>query len=350
MTADDFFAQAVEELADSSLSAGTPPDHHSRRVRTLVERRLSKNTVWAVTLRGFLDDPNDTDLRANVEFILQRVASSDPDFLRQLSEAMGQRSPYLGSEAAVPSSVEMDIRGNRNKVKDVAGHDINKNRTMKIGTAGILALALLGGGSYAAYKAHHNSGSGGTNNTQGVDVLSSARLSLPGVSIAIPKGWQAQPLPKRASTDGRAIYTEPEQCQSFWPQGATCDKAGVTVGRISPGWGTDPRSAAEHFFRSHLYVRKLTVLHRQNFAVDGCPAYALRARITYPERPNAIEEYVAIMTGPVTNPAAVHLPNHATLDYENSDLSYVLLGFDDTASAPSPSLMNTIVKSIRCQG
>lgn len=348
MMPDAFFAQAVEELAYSSLPATNSPNGHAQRLRALVEDRLSKNSVWEVTLRGFIDNPNDPDLRANVEFILRRVANSDTEFLTQLTETMGRRSASLGSETAAPSSARVEIKGNRNKIKDVAGRDINKSRTVKIGTAGLLALILLGGGSYATYKARQNSGVEPSNHVPASDLLSSARLSLPGVSIAIPRGWQIQSIAKNATIEGLAAYTDREPCQSFLPDGYMCTKGGANVGRISPDWGTSPRLAAEHFFRIHLFVRKLTVLHRQTLRIDGCIAYALKARVTYPERPNAIEEYVAIRTGPVANPEAVHLPNHASLAYKGSDLSYVLLGFDDTANAPPQSLMDAIAASIQC--
>jgi hypothetical protein len=53
------------------------------------------------------------------------------------------------------SAVSISLSGSRHKVRDVAGRDINKSRTIKIGSGALAALLLAGGGSYTAYRATH---------------------------------------------------------------------------------------------------------------------------------------------------------------------------------------------------
>ena len=115
-------------------------------------RALSRNSAWLVAFRAFVEAPTDPDLRANVEFMLQRVVTTDPSFLGQLRTAVDAEKS--GTRALSPGSVvSIALSGSKHKVRDVAGRDINKNRTIKIGSGVLAALLLAGGGSYTAYKA-----------------------------------------------------------------------------------------------------------------------------------------------------------------------------------------------------
>lgn len=142
-------------------------------------------------------------------------------------------------------------------------------------------------------------------------IFGSARLSLPGMSVGVPRGWQVD-------TSGLVASVDPEQCQSFWGSGANCSAGGFSISKITKARsGTTPQQYVQETVkqRSALsYVSNLTVMSQRSFTINGCQAYVAKWHVVYASPPNAFEEYAVVST--------------------RSGLEDIFLGFDDTSNRP----------------
>jgi len=318
----------MQKLAASSNTAADADHDQLVELRRTVEKRLSRNSVWLVALRGFIENPTDVDLRANLEFILRRVASSDPGFLEEMDHSLVLRPPAVVEPQRTPS-VQIDLKGSRNKVKDVAGRDINKNRTIRIGTAGLLALAVLGGGSYTVYRITHSG-----------PALSSSRMSLPGISIAPPKGWTNFP----ASAPGQlTMAMAPSGTGSCPPGSSTGSPRCIEAVAIStvPSYiysGNSPQQglrglANQRFDAVHASIRQATSLNQQAFTVNGCPAYKEEWHISWSQSPDTLEEWVVVKT---------------LTGYQGTHLASVFIRLADPSNPSPQALIDAMTSSIQC--
>jgi|SRR5450755_1473921 len=200
MTPDETVRTAVNLIGNHAARDTLP----SGPVLDTAARALSRNSTWTAALRGFLETPGDQDLRANVEFMLQRVASTDPAFLGQLSAAVDSENPP--PQPPAQSSSAITVHGSKNKIKDIAGRDVNKNRTIKIGSGALAVLLLAGGGSYTAYKATHTSHSGPPK-----AVISQSSLPFPESSYTPPPGTLCLLSSQEASAlEARTVTVPPK--------------------------------------------------------------------------------------------------------------------------------------------
>jgi hypothetical protein len=206
MKEDQTVQNAVKIIADHAAS-GTPI---SGPVLDTATRALSRNSTWTAAFCGFLETPGDPDLQASVEFMLQRVAVSDPAFLGQLRAAVDSESPPSQSPSA-ESSAGITVFGSKNKIKDVAGRDVNKNRTIRVGSGALAVLLLAGGGTYTAYKVTHS------NHLGAPQTRLQGSLPFPESAYAPPPGTLCLLSRKEASAlEGRKVKVPPKFNAAFF--------------------------------------------------------------------------------------------------------------------------------------
>jgi hypothetical protein len=316
----------LQRLAASpDATDGTNRDQLTE-LRLIVERRLSGNSVWLAAFHGFVENPADADLRANLEFILHRIGSSDPDFLAELGRSLGVQPPAATGPLPA-SSVHIDLKGSKNKIKDVAGRDINKNRTIRIGTTGLLALVLLGGGSYTVYHS-----------TRSEPALSSSPMSLPGISINPPKGWTSYPV----NSPLQLAMSPPRtgSCPTGLASGSLRCVEAVTLSRTPSNIysGNSPQAALQEtangrFSRLSTSIRQVDTLNHQALTINGCPAYEQEWRVSWSQPPSTLEEFVFVRT-----PTAV----------QGTNLGSVFIRLADSGNSSPQALMDAMVSSIQC--
>jgi hypothetical protein len=240
---------------------------------------------------------------------------------RQVSSA-DDGDTWMTPEPATPP-VQKPIK-QEDEPRISTGERIKKKIKQNKIVVGLLALVVLGAGSYAIYSVTSSG--------------SASRLSLPGISVVPPEGWTSYPV-----NESGVLSMAPPGAESGCPNtpsggGPRCID-GVTIYRNLEGVqsGDDPEGALQQlasirFNALRASIRNTTVLTRNALTIDGCPAYLTEWRVSWIGPPDTIEGWVTIRTNTA---------------YQNSYLAAVFIRFSAQDNNPSQMLM-AIVSSIMC--
>jgi hypothetical protein len=204
-----------------------------------------------------------------------------------------------------------------------AGRRVNKNRSIRICTVGLLAVLAVGCGSSAS----HGPVAGGVS-------LSHARLSLPGASVAMPRKWRNLSLPASEHAVAATPSLSPPCPNTLFGGPAACQDA-LTLASVP---GSDPRHALEQaaktrFMAMHSDIVATKIIRQGSAVFGGCPAYVTEWHVTWVQPPDTTEDLIVLRTG---------------VTYANSDLESVFIRFADTSAAPPRAVIDAIASSIRC--
>jgi hypothetical protein len=160
-------------------------------------------------------------------------------------------------------------------------------------------------------------------------------LSFPGISVAIPQGWQNLHLPASQHAVAAAPHLNPPCPNTIFGGPAACqDALSITSVRGSSAAQALEQAAHIRFNAMHHVIRAVAVLGHRAMTLDGCPAYMTEWHVTWVKQPSTLEERIVVRTG-VTN--------------ANSNLASVFIRFADTPDSRPQASINDIVSSIRCK-
>ena len=204
----------------------------------------------------------------------------------------------------------------------------SKSRSARPWIVGVLALLVLGAGSYIIYSVTQS----------GSPALSSKRMLLPGISVAPPQGWTSFPV----SQPGTLAMSPPGtgSCPANAPGGSPRCVEAVALFSGSPNMGSasSPQQglqqlASDRFNALQATVRQASVLSQQSFTVDGCQAYKKEWRVSWSGAPDTLESYVTVKT---------------RSPHQGHDLAAVFIRLSDSGDVSPQALMDAIVSSIQC--
>jgi len=213
-------------------------------------------------------------------------------------------------------------------------HEVALGATMRpaqlLGAAIVVAIVCPAAG--CSHSAGAAPGSGGQAATPIPGAH--ARLSRPGISVAIPQGWQDLRLPASQHVVAAAPRLNPPCPNTIFGGPAACQDA-LSIISVRGGSAAQAleQAARIRFNAMRHVIRAAAVLGHRAVTVGGCPAYMTEWHVTWVKQPSTLEERIVVRTG-VTN--------------AGSNLESVFIRFADTPDSRPQASINHIVSSIRC--
>jgi hypothetical protein len=200
-----------------------------------------------------------------------------------------------------------------------------------LGAAIVVAAVCLAAGCSHSAGAAPGSGGQAATPTAGAQ----ARLSFPGISVAIPRGWQNLRLPASQHAVAAVPRLNPPCPNTMFGGPAACQDA-VTITNVRGGSAAQAleQAARIRFNAMHHVIRAVAVLGHRAMTLGGCPAYMTEWHVTWVRQPSTLEERIVVRTG-VAN--------------ANSNLESVFIRFADTSDSRPRASIKEIVSSIRCK-
>ena len=160
------------------------------------------------------------------------------------------------------------------------------------------------------------------------------RLSRPGISIAMPAGWQTFHLPAPQHAVAAAPSLTPPCPNSVFGGQAACQDA-VSITDVP---GTSPARALKQaanvrFSAMHSDIVATDELRHGALTVGGCPAYLTEWHVTWIKPPSTLEERIVVKTGSTQ---------------ASPGLESVFIRFADTPGSHPQVSINGVVSSIQC--
>jgi len=200
-----------------------------------------------------------------------------------------------------------------------------------LGAATVVAVVCTAAGCSHSAGAAPGSGRQATAPISGAP----ARLSFPGISVAIPRGWQDLHLPASQHAVAAVPRLSPPCPNTMFGGPAACqDALSITSVRGGSAAQALEQAARIRFNAMHHVIRAVAVLGHRAMTVGGCPAYMTEWHVTWVKQPSTLEERIVVRTG-VTN--------------ANPNLESVFIRFADTPDSRPQSSIKDIVSSIRCE-
>lgn len=267
----------------------------------------------------------------------------DAAYCSKCGSPLGSQKPQASEPVRVMSAVSGEPDASRRPITSTyqrthppqaesgATGSSSKSSPAKPWFVGVLAMLVLGAGAYIIYSVTQ-SGSAGS---QG---LSSARMSLPGISVAPPQGWTSFPVSQAGSLS--MAPADGGSCSGNVSGGPLRCIEALTITRVSPGIysGDSPQQALQvlangRFNAIQSFLRQTTSLSQQAYTIDGCPAYKKEWHVSWTRPPDTLEGWVTVKT-------------HTA--YNNSYIATVFIRLADSGNASPQALMDAIVSSIQC--
>ncbi|MGH3222219.1 MAG: zinc-ribbon domain-containing protein [Streptosporangiaceae bacterium] len=247
----------------------------------------------------------------------------------QKPQVSGQiRMPGLSGEAGASRQpiTSADQRTHLAQAEYDTTGSSSKRRPARLWIVGVLVLLVIGAGSYIIYSVTQS----------GSPALSSAQMSLAGISVAPPQGWTSFPV----SQPSQVTMAPPGSgsCSANSPGGSLRCVEAVTLFRVPSSMysGNSPQQGLQQLASgrfSAVHARQVSVLSQQSFAVGGCPAYKKEWRVSWAGAPDTLESYVTVKTRSL---------------YQGHYLAAVFIRLSVSSKVSPQALMNTIVSSIQC--
>jgi hypothetical protein len=182
----------------------------------------------------------------------------------------------------------------------------------------VVLVLLLGAGIFIAIRLSGNSN----------------RLSLGGVSVAIPAGWHNANLPASQNAAAAEPSLSPPCPHSIFGGAPACQDALSLLGAQGANVEQALHEVSQaRFTAMQNYTTSVTVIRDQAMRVAGCPAYMTEWHVTWTSPPDTLEEGIAIRTG---------IANASTR------VVYVFIRFADNVGGSPQNMINAIVSSIQC--
>jgi hypothetical protein len=152
-----YLAQGAKQLGDKVRDGAVD------RLYKLIESRLSKTASGSVALESLREQPDDRSRATMVSAVLADVAEADPEFAKQLGQAVRDvGSRQYGTDAIVGGNQVTVRQGDRSRlrVRDFVAGD---KHTVRISTGGIIMgvvalVAVLGTTTAVSYNVGGNDG------------------------------------------------------------------------------------------------------------------------------------------------------------------------------------------------